>query len=110
MLDGLTEPRELQPNPLFIVVKLNFFSCFVIRFLKIFFKLLQNKRISQLFNINFELSFSPFFFDALLISIAFVRLESQRFLFVCTFLEWDDVFFKVIFHLSQKMMSELVLI
>lgn len=43
VLDCLADPRELKPNPLFVVVKTHLFSSLVIRLLKKLSKLLEDK-------------------------------------------------------------------
>ena len=43
MFDGLAEPGELKPDPLFVVVKLNFLASFVIGLFLVLLKLFQDK-------------------------------------------------------------------
>lgn len=43
MFDGLTEPGELKPDPLFVIVKLNFLASFVVCLFLVLLKLFQYK-------------------------------------------------------------------
>jgi len=81
----LAYPWELQPNPLFIIVKLQFFARFMIVILQIIFITFQDQRFLIFLYIKFHLFFY-FIFHRFFFIITFFRLKWKRILFMILFM------------------------
>ena len=99
MSDGLAQPGELKPNPLFVVIVLYFLSSFVVTFFKILFEVFEEEGTFHFLEVYFELLLSSLLTSFLLV-IAIFAFKGKVFILVGAFLDGYKVVFKIFFHFS----------
>lgn len=105
--NGLTDPRELEPDPLLIVVEAHFLACLVVRLLQIFSELFLDQRLLQLLYFNYlQLPLQLILF----VVFAVLRLEGQLLFFDEALLVWSKVVLQVLFHRAGEEMTEFLLV
>ena len=108
MLDGLANPRELQPDPLLIVIELQLLSRLMIVVLQIVPVTLQTHRLLIFFNIKFDL-FLRLILVGLFFIVALVRLKRERLLFAAFFMG-IEVNFEIFFDRRYEEVFEFLLV